>query len=294
MKLKRRAFLGAVGTGITTVGTIQATTTTRPSKKTREIGETGGSKDVTIGDGTLSEDGRRRPHEVMLTNPTQDSWTTHLSICRPDGSVALDETYTLEPEETVAVSLTTPLRYSATTRIPETDASKTVDIALEWFDCNFSSTSFGIRSNGQLTAATQSTLMACPSLETARVAATEQRSLSLGDGSLTDKSDRKPHGVTLHNPTDQTWTARLEIANENDVLLDGLYTLEPSSTVAVTLTDSGHYHGTASIPTTGTSETFTIEPSRFDCNPSSTSITIQPDSDLKTTLISTKMACHIE
>lgn len=253
---------------------------------------TGETTNIALGEETLSETGARTPHGIVLDNPTDETWTRHLVIREPDDSVALDETYELESESNVAVSLTDPLRYTAEVNIPETESSSTVDVDLAWFDCNASSTSFTIQSDGEVKTATISTKMACLNVTTERVSAGKETSLSLGDGSLSNESDSKPHGMTLTNPTEDTVTSRLVIARGEEVLLDGLYTLESVGEVAVTLTEPGHYQGTASIPTTGTTETFEVKPNQFDCNHSSTNISIRSDSELDAETISTLMACQ--
>lgn len=182
--MKRRAFLGTAGIAITGIAgytaqaasrdespdaaqnapdgdqqTSESTERTRKGERTRvPAGET---ETVTVGDGTLSPDGARKPHGIVFDNPTAESWTGRLSIRRPDGSVALDEGYKLEPESAVAVSLTAPLRYSAAVHVPETGATATVEVDTEWFDCNASSTSFTIMSDGSVESGTVSTMIAC-------------------------------------------------------------------------------------------------------------------------------------
>lgn len=302
--MKRRAFLGTIGIGIAaTTGCIsqadasdqspnEGTDTTTENTQMSEPKRvpSGETRKRTLGEGTLSDDGARNPHGIVFDNPTAERWTGRLVIRRPDDSVALDETYELESETKVVVTLTDPLRYTAEVSIPETGASETVDVELAWFDCNASSTSFTIKSDGQLETGTISTLIACMNVETERISTGEEKSLSLGDGSLPD-DDRKPHGVTLANSTEKTQTVRLVIEREKDVLLDGLYTLESEATVAVTFTEVGHYQGTVSVPTAGTAETFAVESDQFDCNSSATNVTVGSDGGLDVKTISTAMGC---
>lgn len=308
--MKRRAFLGTVTLGITTIagclsradpdeqpsGESGQTPTDQPAPSEQtsdhERVPTGETTDATLGEGTLSDDGARRPHGIVLENPTDETRIGALVVRRPDDSVALEETYELEAGATVAVSLTDPLRYSADVTIPETGASDTVDVELAWFDCNSSSTNFTVQSDGQVEHATVSTKMACTNVDTEHVSAGEETSLSVGDGSLSEGGERKPHGVTVTNPTDDTWTGRLLIVGEKRPLLDGIYTLEPEASASVTLTEAGRYQGTASIPATGGSASFEVEPDQFDCNNSSTNVTIGADGTIDATTVSTLMACQ--
>lgn len=313
--MKRRAFLGTVGIGVATIagctsqanlgeqpsGQSDSTPTDQPttSEPTADEETTGHERvptdetaEVTLGERTLSEDGARSPHGIVLENPTDETRIGHLVVRRPDDAVVLDETYELEAGANVAVSLTDPLRYRAAATVPESEVSKTADVKLAWFDCNASSTSFTVKPDGQLESSTIATQMLCTNVETERVASNEEASLSLGDGALSDDGDPKPHGVTVTNPTEDTWTGRLVIRRDGKSLLDGLYTLEPEATVSVTLTEAGDYRGTASIPSTGTSATFDIGQEQFDCNHSSTNVTIGPDGALDATTVSTLMACR--
>lgn len=60
----------------------------------------------------------------------------------------------------------------------------------------------------------------------------------------------------------------------------------------MTLTEAGDYQGMASIPSAGTSATFEVGSEQFDCNHSSTNVTIGADGTLDETTISTMMACQ--
>ncbi len=61
----------------------------------------------------------------------------------------------------------------------------------------------------------------------------------------------------------------------------------------VTLTEVGQYHGTALLPGRSTAEPFEIPPESFDCNHSSTNVTIQADGELQIWTVSTQMACDV-
>lgn len=306
--MKRRTLLGAIGIWLiagclsqedpgenspsepTDISPTSSppTETTIPDRGNVSAGET---VRVTLGTGTLTEDGSRKPHGVALKNSTADRQTSSFTVRRPDGSVVHDETYELGSEAVVLVVLTDPLRYSATASLHGTDVSETTTVALESFDCNSSSTTIDIVTDDRVEIETITTLVLCTNLESEHVNVGDEHSLSLGDGSLPD-GDRKPHGVRITNPTDDTWTTRLLIERDGAVLLDGLYTLESEAAARVKLTEMDDYRGTVSVPISGATRTF--EPGPFDCNDSSTIATVASSGELDVKSITTDIACQTD
>lgn len=310
--MNRRTFLGVGGIGLTAIAgclsqanpddqvqddpsgesTDDPNHDATPTNKTERV-SSDETTNITLGKGMLSEDGARTPYRIIISNSTNEMWTSTFVVRDPDKSVHLDKTYELEPGSRVAILLTDPLRYTTEVAIPESGSSTTIDVDLEQYDCNSSSANITILSDGELESNTISTMMACQNLQTERVSADDDLSVSLGDGSLTDETDRKPHDVMMSNLTDNAVTSRLILMRDEQILLDGLYTLEPEAKVTVTLTKLGQYQAISSVPLKDNSKTVVIKPDQFDCNNSSTNATIQSGGSLDIKSVSTRMACQL-
>lgn len=138
-----------------------------------------------------------------------------------------------------------------------------------------------------------------------RVASGKRKEITLGNVSVTPDSQRKPYSVTLSNATDKMWVTSLTIRmrparserntqSGSSTALDTTYELESQASVDVSLVEPSHYSIEVSIPKRGTTSTTNITYSQFDCNHSSTNITIQPNGSLKIRSVTTQMACSTD
>jgi len=98
----------------------------------------------------------------------------------------------------------------------------------------------------------------------------------------------------LRNPSDETWTARMLVAGDSTAQFDGLYTVDPVSTVLITLTESGTYTLSVDVLETEMTASEQVTPENFDCNQSSTRAEIDSEGELTVNTLSTLMACGTE
>ncbi|SDD60917.1 hypothetical protein [Natrinema hispanicum] len=114
---------------------------------------------------------------------------------------------------------------------------------------------------------------------------------TLGTGSLTEGGLRTPHHVVLTNQTGETQTATFVIMQSDSSVLNEQFELESAATVVATLTDLGTYDTQVTVPKTDTTESVTIGPGQFSCNVTRTTVGMQADGSLDSTVLSTRMAC---
>lgn len=138
-----------------------------------------------------------------------------------------------------------------------------------------------------------------------RVASGKRKETTIGSRSVTPDGQQRPYGVTLSNATDKMWVASLTIRmrptgserntqSGSSTVLDTTYELESHASVDVSLVEPGHYSIEVTIPKRGTTSTTNITYSQFDCNHSSTNITIRPNGSLKIRAVSTQMGCSTD
>ncbi|QIB75904.1 hypothetical protein GL213_02580 [Halogeometricum borinquense] len=306
--MERRAFLGTVGIALSAAvggctarggeenGSEQTETGTMTDEDDNQTsGESptqvsgSGTVSRTVSDGSLSEPGLRKPHRLQFKNATDDSQVGTLQIRGSDDETRFEEQFELASDASVSVILTALDRYEATISLAS-GTSKTVELGPELFDCNTTTTTAAIQSDGTLDVMTASTRMACPGVVTDTVPAGESRAERIGEDTTEDTS-RKPHAVLLGNPTDETWTTRLRVADDERVRFDGVYTVEPEANVRVVLAEPAEYQLDASVLETGAEATESVGADQFDCNSSSTSVSVTDGGELKVASISTLMAC---
>ncbi|WP_135662217.1 hypothetical protein [Halorhabdus rudnickae] len=321
--MRRRAFLTTVGLGITTATagcssqsqpgesstatddttaeaaesttdmvTDESTptdTTTIEGERTRvERGET---RERILGNDPLSEQGLRKPHYLALTNRTDEEYTLSLSI-QGTQTASLDEQFILEPDATVSVSLTTLDTYAVRASALSTAATESLSIEPGQFTCNVTRTSIALVAPGTFESMTASTRMACPSVLTEDIAADSTVSKTLGGGtSSADGGGDTAHTVVVTNPTDEVWTVRAVLESDTMSQLDGIYTIEPGGKSRLRLTESGAYDIAVDVLESGGTVTFSLSPENFDCNVSTTQVTVGSDGQLDSTTLSTLIAC---
>lgn len=321
--MERRTVLTSIGIGLTiaTAGCVsRAEQASDPGANTENrYTDTEGTSDAdatsavtsvsdedaeerTLGDGSLDENGLRTPVQVTLTNEAAETREAQL-VVRESEDTLFDESFELEADAAVHVSLTelgeytvqTTLIDAATGADGDTETTEMLDVGYEQFDCNSTTAAVGIHDDGSLTSSVRSTLMACQGVVTERVASDETASSTVGTEPSATGDEQAPgdetHGFVVHNPTGQTWTARLLVEQSSDPAFDGVYTLEPDATAEVILVESGDYRLETVVIETETAESEEIGPDSFDCNASTTQVELDSAGDLELTTISTQMAC---
>ncbi|REA04805.1 hypothetical protein DEQ92_00555 [Haloferax sp. Atlit-6N] len=309
--MQRRTLLAAAGTGLaaaltgciasagdgaddtdgdgnsTTESTPDPTPTPEPVDAVSVA--TGERLTAVVGDGPASDDGRLKPHHVRLENPTDEPWTARIDVSRPLGP-GHTETYELDRDATVNVSLRVPAVYELTVTDITSDAEATESVGPADFDCNRSWTAFS-PGDGGVSVSGASTRMACGPHT---VAADGAVTVALGDGTLPTE-DTKPHGLAVVNPTDAAET--VEFAYETPagaVAFGGTYRLEPGARVGASLTEAREVTlRVARRNESGeeTTEAVTVEKSQFDCNASNTTVSLTDDGGFKARTLSTLMFC---
>ncbi|GGC56116.1 hypothetical protein [Haloferax sulfurifontis] len=308
--MQRRTLLAAAGTGLaaaltgctasagdgsdgsddgdsTTESTSDPTPTPEPVEAVSVA--TGERLTTVVGDGPASDDGVLKPHHVRLENPTDEPWTARIDVSRPLGAGHV-ETYELARDATVTVSLRVPADYDVTVTDIDSDAAATDSVGPDDFDCNRSWTAFS-PGDGGVSVSGGSTQMACgPRV----VAADDAVTVALGDGSLPTEAT-KPHGLAVSNPTDAA--AVVEFAYETPagaVAFGGTYRLEPGARVGASLTEAREVTlrvARRSESGEEATETVTVEQSQFDCNASSTTVSLTDDGGFESRTLSTLMFC---
>ncbi|WP_424008845.1 hypothetical protein [Haloferax denitrificans] len=308
--MQRRTLLAAAGTGLaaaltgctasagdgsdgsddgnsTTESTPDPTPTPEPVEAVSVA--TGERLTTVVGDGPASDDGALKPHHVRLENPTDEPWTARIDVSRPLGAGHV-ETYELARDATMTVSLRVPADYDVTVTDIDSDAAATDSVGPDDFDCNRSWTAFS-PGDGGVSVSGGSTRMACgPRV----VAADDAVTVALGDGSLPTEAT-KPHGLAVSNPTDAAEV--VEFAYETPagaVAFGGTYRLEPGARVGASLTEAREVTlrvARRSESGEEATETVTVEQSQFDCNASSTTVSLTDDGGFESRTLSTLMFC---
>ena len=320
--MRRRTFLTTVGIGITTAaaGCSSAAQSNEPS--TEADGSTADGNESTteietdeptptntttpeaertrikrgettrrvLGNDSLSEQGLRRPHHVALTNQTEEERSLSLSI-QGARTASFDHQYILEPDATVSVSLTALDTYAVRASTPESAATESVSIEPPQFTCNVTRTSIALTAPDTFESMTASTRMACPGVTTETVAADSTVSQTVGDGKPPADGGDAAHNVVVRNPTSETWIVRVVLASETVSPLDGIYTIEPDGERRLVLTESGAYDIDVRVLDTGTTQTTRLTDDDFDCNVSTTQVSLDSDGSLNSRTLSTLMAC---
>ncbi|QGN06981.1 hypothetical protein Hrd1104_06515 [Halorhabdus sp. CBA1104] len=320
--MRRRTFLTTVGVGITTAvagcnskaqsgkpstatsgskgdedsqrttsgaGESTPTDTSTPGDERTRI-ERGGSSDQVLGDGSLTEEGLRRPHRVALTNQTDEAQPVSLSVQGTE-TASFDGQYVLEPSATVSIALTDLDTYTVQATGLEADATESLSIEPSQFTCNVTRTSIAFTAEGTFESTSLSTRMACPGVITEAVPAESTVSKTFGDEDPPAAGGDAAHNVVVGNPTGEAWTVRVILASETAPQLDGIYTIEPDGETRLTLTESGTYDIDVRVLETGTTETIRLTAADFDCNVSTTQVEVDADGHLEKTTVSTLMAC---
>ncbi|MFC7073094.1 hypothetical protein ACFQJ7_12475 [Halovenus rubra] len=310
--MERREFLTTASIGITTAVTgclsqasstgssepdMEDSTPTRdqPTTETNTTPEStrlksGETAKRTLGSGSLDESGLRKPHHVALSNQSEQTQTVTLTIQRAESTV-LDERFELTVDATVDVSLTDLDTYDAEVTVAATETTETVTIDPAQFTCNVVRTTMSVQADGSVDSAAVSTKMACPGVVTATVDADESVSHTLGDEPVPQDTGAEVHNVLVHNPSNQSWTARVLLDQATTPRFDGLYTIAPNGTVLLTLTESDTYDMEVEVLETDSVETAQIASEDFDCNESSTRAEIDDEGALTMSTVSTRMAC---
>ncbi|ELZ32403.1 hypothetical protein C472_15764 [Halorubrum tebenquichense DSM 14210] len=117
---------------------------------------------------------------------------------------------------------------------------------------------------------------------------------TLGDEPVPADTGQFTHTFMLRNPSDETWTARMLVEADSTAQFDGLYAVEPESTVLLTLTESSTYTLSVDVLETEMTASEQITPENFDCNQSSTRVEIDSEGELIMNTLSTLMACGTE
>ncbi|WP_313696247.1 hypothetical protein [Halorarum halobium] len=113
-----------------------------------------------VGDEPVPADTGKGIHDVVIENPTDDSWTVRLLVDDPS-TTRFDGVYTLEADTRAIVTVTESGDYGVDLRVVESDAVATAALSPGNFDCNDSSTTARLDAEGGLDVTTVSTLMAC-------------------------------------------------------------------------------------------------------------------------------------
>ncbi|WP_058992326.1 hypothetical protein [Haloarcula sp. CBA1127] len=313
--MKRRTFLSSAGIGLTTIsagcisripssggseGNSETTTTTSAEAQTeaeqlpeQTLIEASNTAERTIGDASLEERGLRKAHHIAFGNPTKETRQGTITISEANETV-FEESVELEANADIVVSLTDLNTYTTRVTVPEVDATEEVTIDPSQFTCNVTRTTVSIQEDNTLDSRSVSTRMACPSVVAETASTDKIASYTLGgDSTLTD-SEKRSHTLMLQNPSDKTWTTRILVENNSVTQFDGVYTLEPESTVAITLSESGTYTLSVSVVETEAMVSREVTPENFDCNQSSTQVDIDTSGELTANTVSTLMACDTE
>ncbi|WP_338072082.1 hypothetical protein [Haloarcula rubripromontorii] len=127
-----------------------------------EIALTDELASYTLGHEPMPADTGEFSHTLMLRNPSDKTWTARILV-ENDSTTQFDGVYTVEPRGTVLLTFSEKGTYTLSMAVLETETTVTEQVTPKNFDCNESSTRAEIDGEGELTANTVSTLMACDS-----------------------------------------------------------------------------------------------------------------------------------
>lgn len=312
--MKRRTFLASAGSSLATVAAgctsripssraerdSETTTTTSADAQpeTEQLPEStlieaGDTAERTIGGASLEERGLRKAHHVALGNPTGETHHGIITVSETNETV-FEESVELDANATIVMSLTDLNTYTTRVTVPEMDATEEVTIDPDQFTCNVTRTTVSIQENNTLDSMSVSTRMACPSVVTETASTAKPASHALGGDSTSTDSGNRSHTLMLRNPSDKTWTTRILVENDSTAQFDGVYTVEPEGTVAITLSESGTYTLSVGVLETEMTIAKQVTPENFDCNQSSTQVAITAAGQLTANTVSTLMACDTE
>lgn len=313
--MKRRLFLASAGIGLSTAAagcTSQAALSASPesdsepesntsestqdeteqkSEQTRI--EAGDTVERTIGTASLEERGLRTAHHVAFGNPTEATHHGTITISTASETV-FEESVELQANASLVASLTDLGTYTVRVTVPELDATEVVTLDPHQFTCNVTKTTVSVQEDGALDSTSISTRMACPGVVSETAPSDEVVSHTLGDEPVHADTGQFTHTFMLRNPSDETWTARMLVEGDSTAQFDGVYTVEPESTVLLTLTESGTYTLSVDVLETGMTASEQVTPENFDCNESSTRAEIDSEGALTVNTLSTLMACRTE
>ncbi|ELZ98794.1 hypothetical protein C440_00520 [Haloferax mucosum ATCC BAA-1512] len=300
--MQRRTLLAAAGSGLAATlagctasanddgGDDDSTPEPTPEPVDAVTVETGELLSAVVGEAPTNTGGMLKPHHVRLTNPGEEPWIAKLAVSPAlgDGHV---ETYELQTDATVAVALRLPAEYDVSVTDVRAETTTTETITPENFDCNESWTAFS-PGDGEISVGGGSTRMAC---QPPVVSAEDAVSVSVGDGSLPDDTT-KPHAVSVSNPGDEQESVSLSLETTDEtVAFGGTYQLKPGARLDVALTEARDFVATVERGVGDDGETVSksvdIDASNFDCNASTTTISLAANGDIKATTISTLMYC---
>jgi len=304
--MKRRRLLAALGGSLALAGCLSRGS--EPGITDSPTGSTGsaGTDSPEAGDPTgtssagtwsdpdpfsLGEAGGANPHELTVDNSGDVARTVELRITDVEReSILLDRSYTLPPGEGIGGSLRGPAEYEVRVALPGagTEHVTTVD----YFDtCNDYGTEVTIGADGSLSSETFTTAMECDPTptETPDPGGTpSSEEFAIGETTR----DANPHGLTVHNDGDESWTVELGIsdADTGETLFDRSYSLDGGEEVGGVLRGPARYEVRVSLPDAGTEHVTTV--AYFDtCNSYTTTVTIAADGALSSATIKTEAWC---
>ncbi|WP_396612528.1 hypothetical protein ACH9L7_04435 [Haloferax sp. S1W] len=302
--MQRRAFLSTVGIGLTTTltgclasadsgddaggeQTDTSPTTDEPDTPDDSVAVDAGEQ-VTAVVGSKPDDGLGvTPHRLRLTNTTDSPWVARIEVT-PTLAHPHAGTYKLAPDAEVTVVLRLPADYDVTVTDTQSDATATKSLSPDDFDCNQSWTAFS-PDGDDIAVSGASTRMACVD---PIVSADDAPSVSVGDGSLSNESQMRPHSVSVSNPTDETTLVELALETDDGrTAYAGHYRLESDARFDVVVTEQRALSARVKRLDTEEKETAAIEESMFDCNASTTTFSLEKSGGVKSATISTMMAC---
>lgn len=114
---------------------------------------------------------------------------------------------------------------------------------------------------------------------------------TIGTASLEESGLRKPHHVAFGNPTEETYQGTITVSKASETVFEESVKLEANASIVASLTELDAYTTRVSVSELNVTEEVTTEPSHFTCNVTQTMVSIQEDSTLDSTSISTRMAC---
>jgi len=313
--MKRRMFLASAGIGLSTAAagctsqaalsassesdsepesnTSQSTQDDTDQMSEQTLIKAGDTAERTIGTGSIEERGLRTAHHVAFGNPTEETHHGTITISTASETV-FEESVELQANASIVASLTDLSTYTVRVTVPELDATEVVTLDPHQFTCNVTKTTVNVQEDGTLDSTSISTRMACPGVVSDTAPSDEVVSHTLGDDPIPADTGEFTHTFMLRNPSEETWTARMLVEDDSTAQFDGLYTVEPESTVLITLTESGTYTLSVDVLETEMTASEQVTPENFDCNQSSTRAEIDSEGELTVNTLSTLMACGTE
>jgi hypothetical protein len=294
--MQRRRFLATVGASFTVAGCLSrgsmpgsgSTDTPTPSgepnetatpTEARDSTETATTNEFALGETT----GDVNPHGLTVRNEGDDSRTVELTVSDAEtDETLLTRSYSLDGDEAVSGELRGPATYEVRVTFPEEGTEHATMI--DYFDtCNSYGTTVSIDEDGSITSRTITTLVACDPV-------TDPLPEEFAVGEPTGEFN--PHGLTVHNDGDATRTVELHVADAEtgETLLDRSYSLGDDEAVSGELRALDVYEVRVSVPEADTKHVVPID--HFDtCNAYGTTVTVNDDGSLSSTMVSTEAAC---